>query len=191
MKKLPALDAQSVSVLQAHASIHGGARTLTEIDFYPAHSPRTETTAYKRIHKQLVKVEKRGCLRCGVTIDTLKDPSINPCGATALETHHCVIEWAMANAIDLVKFNAILRPNLAHKHPDEPLYARDMTQQELLDWVDHHPDNLWVLCDVHHRHVGFGIHAVTFPLWQTLNLVRDDFSDYVEQQVAKLKDSRD
>lgn len=38
-------------------------------------------------------------------------------------------------------------------------------------WIDHHPDNLMVLCDVHHRHAGVGIHAVTAPIWRVQPLL--------------------
>ena len=56
-------------------------------------------------------MNENGCRICGVTNDILKDParradlSLNQYGALQLETHHYVIEWALANAIDPDKFN--------------------------------------------------------------------------------------
>jgi hypothetical protein len=39
-----------------------------------------------------------------------------------MKTHHHVIEWALTNAIDVDHFNNSLRPNLAHRHPDDPTW---------------------------------------------------------------------
>jgi hypothetical protein len=61
------------------------------------------------VHEKLVNENR--CRIYGVTNDILKDParradlSLNQYGAMQLETHHYVIEWALANAIDLDKFN--------------------------------------------------------------------------------------
>jgi hypothetical protein len=59
-----------------------------------------------------------------------------------------------------------------------------MSEHEIHDWVDHSPDNLWVLCDVHHRHRYLGIHEISYPIWAPQDLLRPDFEDYVRQQVA-------
>jgi hypothetical protein len=40
--------------------------------------------------------------------------------------------------------------------------------------VDHGFDNLWVLCDVHHRHKFVGIHAITYPIWRPQDVVNAD-----------------
>ena len=82
-----------------------------------------------------------------------------------METHHHVIEWALANAIDPAKFNQRVLPGLLRRNPEKygPMKKR-MSQKQILDSVDHDEDNLWVLCDVHHRHVFVGIHAITFPI---------------------------
>jgi len=49
-----------------------------------------------------------------------------------------------------IKFNKVLLANLRRKHPDKEDYKKDFTADDIADWVDHSPDNLWVLCDVHH-----------------------------------------
>jgi hypothetical protein len=54
-------------------------------------------------------------------------------------------------------------------------------------WVDHSEDNLWVLCDVHHRAKFFGIHEITFPIWGPMDLLRPDFEAYVKGQIADAK----
>ncbi|TLY35348.1 MAG: hypothetical protein E6K62_04605 [Nitrospirae bacterium] len=107
-----------------------------------------------------------------------------------METHHHVIEWALANAISVAKFNKHLLPHLRKRHPNRHEYKQDFSEKQLLDWVDHHEDNLWVLCDVHHRAKYLGIHEITFPIWGPMDLLRDDFEDYVRAEIGKLKGKR-
>lgn len=57
-----------------------------------------------------------------------------------------------------------------------------MTKQEVLDWVDHSEDNLWVLCDVHHRHKFLGIHEIPYPIGCPQDLLSPKFEDYVQKQ---------
>lgn len=157
-------------------------RTLSEDVLYPPHVPRTETPAYKAIHKKMVVDEDRPCLVCGVRNSDLQDatrrddPAINPYGAKANETHHAKIEWALANAIDLTKFNKRVRPGMLAHTGDQETFGHDFTQQELLDFVDHSPYNLWVLCDICHRHKGMGIHALTGPIWGVRDLLIDGYN---------------
>jgi hypothetical protein len=127
-------------------TIHEKQRLLAEVGFYPAHSARKETPQIKKIHHHLVVELDLPCLVCGVKNSTLQDTKQNRYGARALETHHHVVEWAMANAIDVGKFNRIMRPSLKHRHPDSADYQKDMTRDQILAWVDHSPDNLWTLC---------------------------------------------
>lgn len=191
-------DAHSVERLedqrtvQAHAerlkkipTVNMKQRLLSEIAFYPKHAKRTETPEYKKVHKDLVVAKDLPCLVCGVQNSTLKNPKRNTYGAKQMETHHHVVEWALANAVDVGKFNRILRPNLAHRHPTNPDYQKPMTQQQVIDWVDHSSDNLWVLCDVHHRAKYFGIHEITHPIWCPMDLLEPDFDDYVRTELKK------
>jgi len=171
--------------IQEHVeAIHKNQRLLTELAFYPAHDKRCETKEYKAIHKKLVVVKDLPCLICGVKNSTLKK-STNVYGAKQMETHHHVIEWALANAVDVKKFNAILLPFLQHRHPDRPEYRKAFTAKDVCNWVDHHEDNLWVLCDVHHRAQYLGIHEITFPIWGPTDLLRDDFTKYARAEIAK------
>jgi hypothetical protein len=167
--------------------IHEDRRRLTELAFYPAHDKRKETKEYKAVHHHMAVELDLPCLICGVRNSTLKDKEQNRYGAKAMETHHHVIEWSLANAVDAAKFNKILLPNLAHKHPDKPEYQKPFADEDVRNWVDHSSDNLWVLCDVHHRAVYFGIHEITYPIWCPMDLLRDDFEDYVKQEIAKEK----
>lgn len=165
------------------AAYHENHRMLDERAFYPAHDARRETGAYKAVHHTLVVEQGRACLICGVRNSTLKDDLKNPYGARQMETHHHVIEWALANAINVDYFNTRLLSNLRRQHPGREDYQKDFTQQQVLDWVDHDEHNLWVLCDVHHRAKYFGIHEISFPVWGPVDLLRDDFEQYVREQL--------
>jgi len=174
---------QQRSKFKKATTINEKRRLLDEIAFYPQHDKRKETPQYHKVHVELTVTKDLPCLVCGVKRSTLHDPKENLYGAKQMETHHHVIEWALANAIDVDKFNKALRPNLAHRHPDNATYARDMSEQEVKDWVDHSADNLWVLCDVHHRAKFFGIHEITFPIWGPMDLLKPDFDQYARQQM--------
>ena len=164
---------------------------LNEIAFYPAHDPRRETPEYKKTHRRLVIEQDRPCLICGVRNSTLKDKAHNLYGAKQMETHHHVIEWALANAIDVTKFNKILLPRLRARHPNKEMYRKKaLTADEIKAWVDHDEDNLWVLCDIHHRARYFGIHEITYPIWGPVDLLRDDFEDYVRQETKKFESKK-
>jgi hypothetical protein len=43
-----------------------------------------------------------------------------PYGARQMETHHHIIEWALANAVSGEKFNWALLPSLRRRHPENP-----------------------------------------------------------------------
>lgn len=178
---------QRTVFLKAQA-VHENPRLLKERAFYPAHDKRLETPAYKKAHDHLTRTLDLPCLVCGVKNSTLKDKSQNRYGARQMETHHHVIEWALANAIDPAKFNKIILPHLKVRHPQNPLYAKAaLTAQDVSDWVDHSEDNLWVLCDVHHRAAYLGIHEITYPIWCPMDLLRNDFEEYVRRQIQEQK----
>jgi len=160
-------------------------RRLDEIAFYPAHDKRQESPAYKAAHRHLVVELDLPCRVCGVKRSTLKVARENPYGASAMETHHGVIEWALANAIDAKKFNKVLLPHLRAQHPETALYRKKaLSRREIAAWVDHSEDNLWVLCDVHHRAEYFGIHSISYPVWGPQYLLREDFEAFVRGRLG-------
>lgn len=178
--------AKPASAADLDKHTHTVERMLHEVAFYPPHDVRTESPQYKVAHDDLVRKKDLPCLACGVRQSTLKDPKQNPFGAVQMETHHHIIEWALANAIDPDKFNARVLPGLLRRNPSKYASMKSgMTKQQILDWVDHDEDNLWVLCDVHHRHVFVGIHAITFPIWGPQDLLDQDMLDEVIKQAGK------
>jgi hypothetical protein len=171
--------------VQQHVQHH----VVDELQFYPEHDPRTESPEYKVAHHHMVHDLKLPCLVCGVTVDTLGNADANKYGAKQLETHHHVIEWALAEAIDVDKFNKQLLPHLKHRHPNDPTwnYENDFDKDKILKWVDHSEHNLWVVCDVHHRAKYAGIHEITYPTWTPMDLFRDDFEDWARSEIDSLR----
>lgn len=157
------------------SKVHAVSRLLREIVNYPGHVARKSSPQYTAAHKLLVKEKDLPCLACGVRNSTLNDSKQNLHGAKQIETHHHIVEWALANALDLKKFNDRVVAHMRARPHHDPIYDKDFTQTQMLEWVDHHLDNLWVLCDVHHRGGLLGIHEITFPIWGPQDLVRDDF----------------
>jgi len=176
-----------LKVQKKATAVHLNERMLDEMAFYPAHDKRLETPEYKKTHEYLTRKLDLPCLICGVKNSTLKDPRENTYGAKQMETHHHIIEWALANAVDTDKFNKILLPHLSHRHGSKADYKKPFTTAQVRAWVDHSEDNLWVLCDVHHRAQYLGIHEITYPIWGPMNLLRNDFEDYVREQIRKAR----
>jgi L-rhamnose mutarotase len=170
--------------------IHENPRLLKEIAFYPEHDKRRETNEYKAVHKKLTQELDLPCLICGITNSTLKDKQKNLYGAKQMETHHHIIEWALANAVSVEKFNASILPHLRQRHPDKSEYKQEFTDEDIRNWVDHSEDNLWVLCDVHHRAKYLGIHEITDPIWGPQDLLRDDFEEYARKEIAKVESKK-
>jgi hypothetical protein len=117
----------------------------------------------------MIEEEDQPCRVCGVRASTLRSRRANVFGATALEAHHHVIEWAHAEAIDLGRFNELIVAGLRAR--DGVKYGKRFSRGEMLAWIDHDRDNLWVLCDVHHRHAWFGVHAISGPVWGVQRLM--------------------
>ncbi len=184
----PSLGANT-TVKQNIDQYHTIERMLDEQAFYPPHDKRAESTSYARMHHQMTVVDDKHCLVCGVQHSTLGDVTKNPFGAIQMETHHHTVEWALANAIDEPKFNQHILPGLArtaktraaqptygtvnalYKEFDKDYASGYMTLARIKQWVDHAADNLWVLCDVHHRHKFVGIHSISYPIWGPQDVV--------------------
>lgn len=173
---------------KAASAFHELRRQLDERAFYPPHGARQSSPEYRKVHEKMVNAS--GCIVCDVRNDILQDPekredlSLNPYGAKQLETHHHVIEWALANAIDAAKFNKRILPFLQKRHGTQK-YPGPLSPQDVADWVDHSEDNLWVLCDVHHRAPFFGIHEITDPIWGPQDILSDEFLAKIRTEIGK------
>jgi hypothetical protein len=143
-------------------------RTLIEIAHYPPHGPRPSDVHYKIFHQSqhhLIHVLKVGCWICGVTIDDLaKGLAVTHLGygATQLEAHHHIVEWAGLSEADWNKVSPDF-PQLGI-HSDEDMLKMAESEGGLL-----------ILCDRHHRGGMTGIHSITEPVWKLQRYERDDY----------------
>lgn len=127
-------------------------RQLDEAIAYPAHDPRTESAEYKAVHHHLVYELNEPCWICGITHDA----------GGNMETHHAVVEWALANAVDPKKIMA-----------DWPAMG-EATDPALRKWLDSE-GNMLVLCETHHRGGLYGIHMVSYPAWLAQRYLFDGY----------------
>lgn len=158
-------------------------RTLAEDVWYPPHPPRKASAVYVATHRELVVEQDRPCAVCGVRRSTLGDPAHNAVGAKALETHHALIEWAGANEIDWDKLAADhpSLPNLTalagayHAHLlANGTFAGTLDPDIVTRFVDS-ADQMLVICDVHHRSAGKGVHMISGPVWELQRYERGDW----------------
>jgi hypothetical protein len=142
----------------AYDQAHFEKRTLRELVAYPPHGPRATDPHYKifmAAKKHLVHVLGVGCWIGGATLAEIKAglPAGHRCnGATQLEAHHAVAEFAGLNAVDWQK--------VAKDFPQASIHS----DEDFLRFAESE-GGLLILCDKHHRHAGQGIHSVTYPAW--------------------------
>jgi hypothetical protein len=147
---------------------HSHRRTLHELAHYPEHGPRKSDHHYnifERARHHLIDVLGVGCWIGGATQQQIYEglPSGHRChGATQLEAHHAIAEFAGLNAVDWRKV-AVDFPELGvHSNEDFLRAAND-------------EGGLMILCSVHHRSPSKGIHSITYPVWQLDRYAQDDW----------------
>jgi hypothetical protein len=151
------------------ASVHEVKKAMFEDYNVPGHEPRTASSLYSRTHDSLIVKKDTPCYICGVSNSTLSDSSKNLVGAKALETHHFIVEWSLANAIDWAQVKVA--------HPDFTGWADlDESKPETFYVFVDSEYNMLVLCDIHHRGKLRGIHAIEYPVWLGQKFVKPDFS---------------
>lgn len=149
-------------------------RTLREVVAYPEHGPRDSDPNYHIFNAakhHLVHVLGVGCWIGGATLAQIKTglPAQHRChGATQLEAHHAVAEFAGLNAIDWRKVAA-----------DFP-QAGITSDEDFLRFAESE-GGLLILCDKHHRGANHGIHTITYPAW-TLDRYADDGYEFLPDQ---------
>lgn len=147
--------AQKRSPVLAH--VHQTPLSLDLIELSPPHDRRTESPEYEKAHRFLVYTKNAPCIVCGVTQRTLGNPKRNTYGATALETHHTYIEYSLRNACDWRRVH--------QRFPS--VYSQESFER----WIDS-PENLTVICSVHHRSLQYGIHHLSVPDWSVLPFLK-------------------
>lgn len=138
---------------------HSNSRTLREIAEYPPHGPRNTDPNYKVFHEarhHLIDVLNVGCWIGGATKSEIATglPTDHLChGATELEAHHHIAEFAGLNEIDWQKV-AVDFPTLGITSDADFLKAAE------------DEGGLLILCSKHHRDAYHGIHSITEPVWK-------------------------
>jgi hypothetical protein len=143
-------------------------RTLHEVVAYPPHAPREGDVhygAFRHAQHHLIYVLGVGCWIGGATLAEIKAglPEGHRCaGATQLEAHHAIAEFSGLAEIDWRK--------VARDFPQADIHS----DEDFLTFAESE-GGLMILCDVHHRHPGKGIHAVTYPAWLLDRYAEDDY----------------
>jgi hypothetical protein len=132
----------------AHEQVH----TIIEYIEYPTHPHRSDSPEYKKNHDILIDEDKRPCFVC----DRL---GMKQLPTEHLETHHFVIEWAEWENADPIELQKLFDDGVidfygySKKLKGEPVRSPDDIR------------NLLVLCPLHHRGKGTGVHETSIPMW--------------------------
>lgn len=133
--------------VQAHEQKH----VITEYLEYPTHPHRSDSAEYERNHAKLVHQDKHPCFVCELL--GLPDDSL------PLETHHFVVEWSEWENADAEKILSLFDRGVFDFYG----YSKQLHGQPVRS-----PDdirNLVVLCALHHRGPGVGVHESSGPMW--------------------------
>jgi hypothetical protein len=131
---------------EPRVAAHDRLQTHRYVMRYPEHAPRADDPhyrafeAYRRHHRE------------GAVCYVGEHAGREQC-AGALELHHSVLEFAVANAAD---------PKALHK--DFPEVGEDATADDVADWLASTPGAFLWLCAFHHRGHG-GAHTASHADW--------------------------
>lgn len=147
---------------------HYDVQTLRQVAAYPPHGPRNtdpQHGVFEHARQHLIYTLGVGCWIGGATHAQIQAglPEGHRCyGAKELEAHHSVAEFAGLNAVDWRKVAKDFPQAGIHSDEDFKRFANS-------------EGGLMILCDIHHRDAGRGIHAVTYPAWLLDRYARDDW----------------
>ena len=126
-------------------------KETVEVDvWYPDHVQREESNLFSRTKHHLINKLDTPCWICG--------------SKEKREVHHFIVEWAYADAIDWDKIKA--------DYPDFD-WSSFKTAEDFVD----SEFNMRVLCAIHHRGKGYGIHEMPYPIWVVQRYLKKGF-DY-------------
>ncbi len=115
--------------------------------FFTEHEPREQDPNYHFFNAARERMKGKGLLKC----------AIFGCLLTNIELHHSLVEFALQNGVDLVKFN-----ELYGLHLDDEGFAQFIEEE----------GNLEPLCMMHHRGI-MGVHSLPEPQWNALRVWKD------------------
>lgn len=132
---------------------------------FPEHEPRHASAEFHATRHHLIDVLGVGCWIGGATKSQIAAglPKGHRCyGATQLEAHHDMAEWAEWNGLDWRKFAA-----------DFPQLG--ITDDATFRAAAESENGILVLCDKHHRAKNHGIHMTDYPSWKADRYANDDW----------------
>lgn len=156
---------------------HVVSRTLHEIAYYPPHGPRQKDSHYKIFNtarRHLIDGLGVGCWIGGATKAQIAEglPADHRCaGATQLEAHHHIAEFAALSQEDWRKIAADF-PQLGIQSDEDFLRIAESE------------GGLLILCDKHHRGPNHGIHSITEPVWKLDRYAKDNWEFISSSDVA-------
>lgn len=124
-------------------------RTMRVQVFVPAHEPRNDDPVFDHSRRILVDHRDTGCFICGTR--------------DGREAHHW-FEWSLWHDFDPAHVLRTLR------WLDPYRDAQLMGDKPLAGPGDIR--NLVILCRLHHRSVGYGIHTLPYPIWIAQRAIR-------------------
>jgi hypothetical protein len=116
---------------------------------YPSHEPRASDPHYRAFNAAHDRLKRLGALKCWIG---------NADCQGAIELHHNVVEFALANTVDVAHFEQL--------YPEFKIAS----DEEFLTWIEGE-GNLLPLCAFHHRGVC-GIHSIHYPAWQVQRFMK-------------------
>ena len=137
---------QGATLTAAHTETVTLRITLT----YPEHMPRAHDPHYRIFNETRARLARLGALKCWIG---------NADCAGDLELHHNLIEDALINDVDRIKFAL-----------DHPQFKTD-SDEEFLDLVQGEGA---LLCLCRQHHIGqLAIHCLPYPAWNIQKYLKD------------------
>ena len=133
---------------------HTQKTTYTVEEWFPAHEPRESDPHYGLFNKTRARLKRLGalkCWRCGDVDGSATSDENGVGGKIQVELHHSVVEYSLANAVDVVKFIDL--------YPEFHISDDDTFLQ-----FCESEGNLLALCVKCHRGKQ-GIHCCQYPGW--------------------------
>lgn len=127
----------------AESDLHERIRRIQLVERFPKHEPREDDPHYAGFNLARKRMKEAGLLRCAV------------CGSEErIELHHKYVEYAIQNAVDICRLDALL--------------GLDLDAEAFAIWVES-PGNLEPLCFEHHRGL-LGVHNLPEPDWSAIRI---------------------
>ena len=129
---------------------HEATETFRIVFSYPEHEPREDDPHYHVFNETRRRLKRLGALKCWID---------NADCRGSIELHHSVVEFSLANIVDVDHFRAL--------YPEFHIESDDA----FLDWINSE-GNCLPLCSWHHRGVC-GIHSILYSGWVVQRFMKE------------------